>query len=113
MELKKLVHETRGKCWHEPKRRGYCTRCKCRSPRQPDYENDMNACMELWEEAEMDALRRTPHQHSTLHGYRAFYPYPEDHFYRGAMKAGPEASTPQLAIIHAYLASKGVTVGED
>jgi hypothetical protein len=122
MNINKLVHETRGKCWHEvgtyehDVQKGIkvkvwtCKKCgkvfynidsivaSC-----PDYENDMNACMELWggnkigllnvdEDGIWHCCYRQTHSRFTLY---------------------VKAETPQLAICQAYLKSKGVELGED
>jgi hypothetical protein len=112
--LNKLVHETRGKCWHEvgtyehDVQKGIkvkvwtCKKCgkvfynidsivaSC-----PDYENDMNACMEILEGSLWECGSPNSGQPFAW----------VDHCFS-------IAETPQLAIIHAYLKSKGVELGE-
>jgi hypothetical protein len=68
----------------------------------PDYTNDMNACMELAKEALLAYLVGTD-------GHTSCWPAKNGYIPIGAMFA----ETPQLAIIHAYLKSKGVELGED
>jgi len=97
VNFNKLVHETRGKCCHEPGRRGYCPKCSCKSPRLPDYESSMDACMELWEEGSLLGMRHYRGSESMDPYWRVWSHLTE-----------ARAETPQLAIIRAYLKSKGV-----
>jgi hypothetical protein len=96
--LNKLVHETRGKCWHEYTKSN-CDKCNAgfnTTPPNPDYENDMDACMDILEGSLWECGSPNSGQPFAW----------VDHYFS-------IAETPQLAIIHAYLKSKGVELGED
>jgi hypothetical protein len=71
----------------------------------PDYQEDMNACMELWEEGNMCSLSQP-----TKGGvFLVLYDDEKDNVSR----VGGTGKTSELAIIAAYLKSKGVELGED
>jgi len=101
MNLNKRVHLARGLCWHEwvDSITAQCRHCGVVIQEGgPDYEGSMDACMELLEDFLFEIGN---------HG--------KSHFawlMRGGTVCTEKAETPQLAIIHAYLKSKGVTLEE-